>query len=138
METVQFLLASYGLTFLLCDAGILSRPRTALRRVSVLDSLLSCYFCTGFWAALVVYPMLYFESALLTVFSPEPRLWLIWMAYGLAGAAFAYGLNAVIEAAESAHYALSVYTGKFEEVVRRVRDADGEPSPPEEDEDDGA
>ena len=52
MREVFFLLASYGVAFSVCDAKILSIPRRWVCRWSVIDSLLSCYFCTGFWVGL--------------------------------------------------------------------------------------
>ncbi len=46
-----FLLACYGVTFVLCDAKVTARPRAFVRRITFLDQLLGCYFCVGFWIA---------------------------------------------------------------------------------------
>jgi hypothetical protein len=87
-QTIVWLLACFGLTFLLCDAAITAVPRTWLvMRFGFFRKLLACYFCTGFWASL----------ALAVGLIREP-LWLV--LYGFAGASFSYALNVVLVALE--------------------------------------
>ncbi len=53
--TAIYLLACYGVTFLLVDASILETPRRwLLNRVPGMQSLFTCYFCTGFWVSLAL------------------------------------------------------------------------------------
>jgi hypothetical protein len=48
-------MASYGMTFTLCDAKILQRPRDWLvGRSKFWQELVECYFCTGFWVSFFV------------------------------------------------------------------------------------
>jgi hypothetical protein len=50
------LLAIYGVCFALKDTKGLSVPRNWIRRHSVIiDSMLDCPFCTGFWSGLISY-----------------------------------------------------------------------------------
>ena len=45
----------YGIGFTLQYASILSLPRSYARKISFIDELLSCSFCTGFWSGLFTY-----------------------------------------------------------------------------------
>ena len=50
------LLAIYGVCFTMKDTKGLSIPRNWIRQRSVLiDSLLGCSFCSGFWSGIIVY-----------------------------------------------------------------------------------
>ncbi len=94
MSEVYYLLACYGLTFALCDASILSRPRDFIcDRVKVIDELLSCYFCAGFWMSGALYLVLFGE----TIESIEYRS-VAWAAtHAFAGAAFSFIANVVVD-----------------------------------------
>jgi len=96
MEEVFFLLASYGVTFLVCDAKVLSFPRNLFRRIRRLDELLDCYFCVGFWVGLGLYLALYGVM--------EDRESMVqFFVYGFSGAAFAYVINTAVLWLESRH-----------------------------------
>lgn len=99
MSEVLYLLACYGLTFLICDATIFGRVRDYMRaRSKVIDGLVSCYFCAGFWSSafwyLVIYPepqeCLGFEKGI------SWELWFWWLAHAFAGAAFSFALDVVL------------------------------------------
>jgi len=53
-QLIILLLASYGLSFALIDATILEWPRSIITKIEVFRELLHCYFCTGFWAGIIV------------------------------------------------------------------------------------
>ncbi len=89
MIALWFILASYGLTFLIRSSSLVSRPRTWLRvRNRTLDTMLDCAFCTGFWCALFVGWSLF-----------RPGCWaelvLLWLV-ALAGAAAVYILDVLV------------------------------------------
>ena len=90
---MTYLLACYGLTFAICDAKLFARPRQWVKRVQFFDDLLTCYFCTGFWASIVVYVVMHYGSL-------QDGNWWLTPAYvaacAFAGAAFSYALNAAI------------------------------------------
>ncbi len=53
---ILFLFAGHGLTFLLCTSTIFFTPRLwVIYQSKWLADLLACYFCTGFWAGMVLY-----------------------------------------------------------------------------------
>jgi hypothetical protein len=86
-----FVLACYGLTFAVCDATLLSWPRSYVRRIPFFDALLSCYFCAGFWCAAVV-------SVVYLTLTPAHHL-----VHALAGAASTYAINQTLVAIEGFH-----------------------------------
>lgn len=88
-ELIVWLLACYGITFLLCSSRILATPRTWLvTRSSAVAELLACYFCTGFWVSLT--------TALWLLQTP------VWgVLYGFAGATSCYVLDAVVRRLEA-------------------------------------
>lgn len=106
MAEVVYFLGSYGLTFLVCDATIFATPRQALfERSHLFRSLVSCYFCTGFWASAAWYVILF--SGLLDGHSEAQgwRMNAVWgFAHALAGATFVYALNAALVALEGVEY----------------------------------
>ena len=55
---VLFLLSCYALTFILVEAEIFTPIRNILERLKFLEKLLSCWFCSGFWASAFVYSVL--------------------------------------------------------------------------------
>ena len=89
VELTVWLLACYGMTFLLCSSHILAAPRTWLvLRSDLLARLLSCYFCTGFWVSLA--------TALWLLKEP------VWgCLHGFAGATSCYVLDAVVRRLEA-------------------------------------
>ena len=53
--------ASYGLCHILMYGTILDKPRMWLiKRYSIVDALLSCALCTGFWCGLIIQPNIIF------------------------------------------------------------------------------
>jgi hypothetical protein len=87
-ELVVWLFGCYGVCFLLCSSTLLSRPRDWLvGRVRPIGQLLDCYFCTGFWVALVLGGWIL-------------QSWFWSVLYGFAGASFCYGLDAAIRRLE--------------------------------------
>ena len=99
MATIVYFMACYGLTFLLCSATILDRPRFwIVDKSNFVSKLLSCYFCAGFWVSLVLYPVVLIDQGL-----PDLTWKMVVKAvvHGFAGAAFTYGFDALIKAAEA-------------------------------------
>lgn len=93
MVEVYFLLACYGLTFAICDASILSRPRDLVRRVKIIDELLSCYFCAGFWVSLGLYLLLFGHT--IEVVNYVSVVWVL--AHAFAGAAFTFVADVAVD-----------------------------------------
>jgi len=143
IELLVYWFACYGLTFTLCDAKILARPRRFLvSKSQVIRDLLGCYFCTGFWVSGGLYLAL-FPQPQACLGMEDQILWfrVVWtIGFALAGATISYFLNALIEALEASSYALHAYTGKFEAIVQRVREQEREqgldPDAPEDEDDD--
>ena len=52
MNLLLWLLAVYGVCFVLIDSGVFTWPRQQLQRVGFMRRLLNCYFCTGCWVGL--------------------------------------------------------------------------------------
>ena len=86
-ELIVWLLACYGMTFLLCSAKITAAPRRLLCRGRFFDELLGCYFCSGFWVALA--------TAYWLLQTPS---WAI--LHGFAGATTCYALDALLRRLE--------------------------------------
>lgn len=98
MAELLFLLACYGLTFAVCDATVFTRPRGWVRRHSAfIDTMLDCYYCTGFWTSMAAYSALYYES----FFGSRGVVAVHVVLHGFAGAAFSYVLNAGVVWLES-------------------------------------
>lgn len=88
-ELIVWLLACYGITFLLCGAKLTATPRRWLVNNSdFLANLLACYFCTGFWVSII--------TACWVVQTP---LWAV--LHGFAGATSSYILDAAIRRLEA-------------------------------------
>jgi hypothetical protein len=48
----RWLLATYGLTFLVCDSKLLERARRFVKmRSAFMRDLMGCFFCSGVWVA---------------------------------------------------------------------------------------
>ena len=86
-ELIVWMLACYGITFLLCSADLTAAPRRLLRRVAFFDKLLACYFCTGFWVALATAYWLL-----------QTPVWAV--LHGFAGATSCYALDVLIRRVE--------------------------------------
>jgi Protein of unknown function (DUF1360) len=85
IDTIIFLLACYGMTFFIKESDILARPRSWLMMKSVfITKMLYCWFCTGFWASILV--------CLLR--ERNPNIDLLFLC-GLAGATFSLFMNAI-------------------------------------------
>ena len=98
MSDLLYLLACYGLTFTVCDAKIFARPRNWLCKQEFTRELLSCYFCVGFWAGMILCVPLFWGTMV------DGYMWQRVtgvIAYGFASAAFSYSLNAAIVRLES-------------------------------------
>lgn len=87
-ELIVWLLACYGLTFLLCGAKLTAAPRRLLSRLAFFANLLSCYFCTGFWVSLA-----------LAYWVLQTPAWAV--LHGFAGATFCYGLDVLLRRLEA-------------------------------------
>ena len=48
-NTVLFFFGVIGVTFLIADASILSKPRRWVTRIAFFDAMFKCYFCTACW-----------------------------------------------------------------------------------------
>lgn len=88
IETIIWLLACYGITFLLCGAELTSRPRHWLGQIRFFAKLLDCYFCSGFWVSLVTASYLLQKPA-----------WAL--LHGFAGATSCYVLDALVRRLEA-------------------------------------
>jgi hypothetical protein len=86
-----WILATYGATFGVKDAKLSKWPRDKLRKLKFFDELLSCTFCTGFWAAIVVSILQQLSLGGITV-ADIPGL----LVKGLAGAASVYVLDLLV------------------------------------------
>jgi len=86
-ELIVWLLACYGITFLLCGAELTAAPRRWLCRLRFFEKLLGCYFCSGFWVALA--------TAYWLLQTPA---WAV--LHGFAGATSCYALDAVVRRLE--------------------------------------
>lgn len=90
MQTFIYLLAIYGLTFMLSQKdgpyGILNLLRNWLFSNSLVGTffykMFECYFCLGFHAGWIVY-----------LISPEAFHWGVLLLWGLSGATFCYLLH---------------------------------------------
>ncbi len=123
MSEVYYLLACYGLTFALCDAAILSRPREFLcNRVRVIDELLSCYFCAGFWVSGALYLVLFGE----TIESIEYRSVAWAAAHAFAGAAFSFITYVIVDFLESVTLAYQFLVAEEHSKQRASGDPDGQ------------
>jgi hypothetical protein len=101
MTTLVYLLACYGLTFTLCSATILDRPRFwIVDKSEFAAKLLSCYSCTWFWVSLVLYPAIFLLDQDLADLTWKTAIKAV--AHSFAGATFAYGFDSLIRAAEAA------------------------------------
>ena len=90
-KTAVWLLACYGVTFLVASSSVLAVPRTWLvSRSSFIAGLLGCYFCTGFWVSLT--------TALWLLRTP---LWGV--LHGFAGATSCYVLDAAVRRLEAGY-----------------------------------
>jgi membrane associated rhomboid family serine protease len=90
MNTALYLLACYGLTFTICSAKLFERPRGwIVTRSRFIAELLSCYFCTGFWASTALSTVVHWRGTLISTVG-----WSV--VNGFAGAAFCYALDTVI------------------------------------------
>ena len=86
-----FLLAVYGLTFVICDAEITAVPRRLVSRIRFFRRLLTCHFCTGFWVAGLLYGVSHGSAALRSSGS---------LLHILAGASAAYVVDRAVLAVE--------------------------------------
>jgi len=98
MTLVLWILAVYGLTFLLADASIFDRPRAWACRVSWFASLLKCYFCVGFWCALALY-VIRTPPCLQVAYWVDTALWVF------AGTAGSYVLSKLVDLIDAFVYA---------------------------------
>lgn len=90
MNQLLQLMAAYGIAFLLCDAKIFMRPRNWLEKHSAfLCELLSCYFCSGFWASVLVYSLTFHDIV-------GYEYWENVVLCSLAGATFCHLLNSIL------------------------------------------
>lgn len=107
-QTAVWLLACYGMTFLLCSAKVtawIRRPLTS--RSDLLAGLLGCYFCMGFWVAL--------GTAYWALREP---LWAVF--HGFAGATSSYAIDAAIRRLEAIET-----VGDFDAIRRLEETMDG-------------
>lgn len=99
MNQLTIWLATFGITFSICDAKLLSPLRDRLTSRSVFFyELTNCYMCTGFWVSLFVHAMLNRDVALgLADYVESLGI------NAFAGATFCYALNSLILTLESYH-----------------------------------
>ena len=85
LDALIILLSFYGMTFLIKESSILSRPRNwVLLKSTFIAELMLCWFCSGFWSALLVYLLYQWHFGFIF-------LW------GLAGASASFILNAIVD-----------------------------------------
>ena len=87
MTIILTLLVFYSISFAIKETGLLNRPRIWIIGLHpFFYELLSCWYCTGFWAGLLTY-LLFFE-----VFH-----WREFLIYGLAGAVWSLIMNSLMD-----------------------------------------
>lgn len=86
-----WVLAVYGLVFLVCDAEIFAAPRRWLSRWTIFQRLFRCYFCVGIWVAAATYLFLYGWQAFVY------REMLLYVSAGAAGAYLLDRVTLVLE-----------------------------------------
>lgn len=93
-DLLVWLLACYGITFVLCSAKLTAAPRRWLCRWGFFRELLGCYFCSGFWVG--------FATAIWLMEEPVSALshGLGALLHGFAGATFSYALDALLRRLE--------------------------------------
>lgn len=86
LDTIIILLSFYGMTYFIKESDILARPRNWVMMHSVfMTKMLYCWFCSGFWASVLVY--------FLNENNFHLNSLILW---GLAGATFSSFMNAII------------------------------------------
>lgn len=84
LEVIIIFLSFYGMTYLLKESSILSRPRNwIMLKSTFVAQMLFCWFCSGAWSALMVYGCYQWHYGFI----------FLWC---LAGATFSLFMNAVI------------------------------------------
>ena len=103
-----YLLAALGLTYGLVNSTLLSRPRTLLlesANSAALESMLSCYACTGFHSGWIIYLFL----------MPGPFSLRMMLTMAFASAAFCYTGNVVWEYLERTSMTFKIDEGPSNE-----------------------
>lgn len=96
MDQVRWWFATYGLTFLLCDAKLIDRARRFMTlRSPFVKELLACYMCTGTWVS--------GGLVLLRAGHTGHFVWMDVVVDTFAGAVFCYVINTVLLALEGIH-----------------------------------
>lgn len=78
-----FLLASSGLTIVICESKITKRFRKAVSRHQFFGDMVKCCMCTGFWVGLGVSTYMMFTGAM-------PKNFYMIPFYGFAGSFTSY------------------------------------------------
>jgi hypothetical protein len=111
-----WLLACYGLTFLLADSTILSRPRAWITtRSTWFKELFECHFCLGVWVSLGLWVTL--------AWPPKLADWRSALLYVFAGASATYVVDRLVTLAEAYHACAQL------EVVRTITTAAAQTNP---------
>ena len=90
------LLTTYGICFTFQHTKLLNKPRDWIcNRVTFIDELLSCSFCTGAWSGILAYLLLSVPSSAFK--------WNMLFVYFFAGAAFCYFMDCITDYLEIAN-----------------------------------
>jgi hypothetical protein len=91
--SIFYLAAAYGLAWIWKESDLFATTRNWLmQRSTFITQLLSCWYCTGFWAGAFIYVLQHASVVSFETFNPFE--WIIW---GCAGSAAAALGNAVID-----------------------------------------
>jgi hypothetical protein len=86
LDAIIVLLSFYGLTYVIKEAEILSRPRQwVMEHSTFMAKMLYCWFCTGFHAGWIVYLLHEIDYS-----------WRLFICWGLASATISYILNIAV------------------------------------------
>lgn len=99
---VLWLLAVFGLTFLLTDSNILNKPRQWLTRIGFFESMLRCHYCTATWVAVGLWIAFHYDNV------PQLVKWRLALLYVFAGNITSYLLGQGVELVEAKHAMIQV------------------------------
>jgi hypothetical protein len=87
MHELIILFSFYGLTFAIKESSLLARPRMALIKMHpFFFELLNCYFCTGWYAGLILYLLNFSTFSLGSMIT-----------WGFSSAAISFLLNLIVD-----------------------------------------
>lgn len=104
-------LACFGITFLIADSTVFSKPRNWLANKSrFIRSLLGCYFCTGFWVSLGLWLWLTYRNYGFMCSETDESFFSLPLGvlYTFTGATGSYALNKLLSVIDMIHVKLQL------------------------------